>query len=129
METKKLILDYSKWRSGFNGKNKVGEGDTCLLNDEGFMCCLGQFSPQINTSIKLEDMKGWGSPNELNIEIDFLSVPSTDDDGEKIFLDTNLTQQAIGINDDQTTTPQEKINLLKELFLGVGFTIEVINQP
>jgi hypothetical protein len=43
---KKLILDYSKWRCGMDGANSLGDGETALLNDKGFMCCLGMFGKQ-----------------------------------------------------------------------------------
>ncbi len=47
---KKYILDYSTWRCGDDGVNKVGYGTTMLLNKEGYMCCLGQFCIQEGAS-------------------------------------------------------------------------------
>ena len=47
---KKFIIDRSKWRCGGNlsdgGTNLRGEGITYLLNNQGFMCCLGQVAKQ-----------------------------------------------------------------------------------
>ena len=37
-----FIIDKSKWRAGQNSDHQVGEGNTELLNKEGYMCCLGQ---------------------------------------------------------------------------------------
>jgi hypothetical protein len=34
---KVLTLDYQKWRCGLDDLNKLGEGSTALLNDEGYM--------------------------------------------------------------------------------------------
>lgn len=43
----KLTLDLNKWRcGGDNGPYKWGDGETCLLNDNNKMCCLGQFGLQ-----------------------------------------------------------------------------------
>ena len=37
-----VTIDRSKWRCGSDGKSaKRGEGLTQLLNNDGFMCCLG----------------------------------------------------------------------------------------
>jgi hypothetical protein len=47
MERQKFIIDRSKWRSGGTGRNAVGEGGTRLLNEQGFMCCLGQVCLQL----------------------------------------------------------------------------------
>lgn len=46
----KLILDYSKWRCGGNGKYKLGEGEERLLNKEGFMCAEGQWHMQLGAT-------------------------------------------------------------------------------
>lgn len=34
---KTLILDYNTWRCGGDGINKLGEGNTSLLNNQGFL--------------------------------------------------------------------------------------------
>ena len=128
----KLILDYNTWRCGSEGVNKVGEGSTLLLNNQGFLCCLGQFSPQLNDKIKMIDMEGLGEPHDLAVEIDLLVTL----DEDNIFYgldnyaqDTEITERAIGINDEVLTTPLEKIVLLKELFAKADCEIEVINLP
>lgn len=36
-----LTIDRSKWRTGKENFGSTGEGDTELLNEDGFMCCLG----------------------------------------------------------------------------------------
>lgn len=43
---KTLFLDIHKWRSGGLGKNRLGPEVTALLNEQGGMCCLGQFALQ-----------------------------------------------------------------------------------
>lgn len=135
---KKLILDYSKWRCGKDSeyyiddatKRALGKGSTLLLNNSGFMCCLGQFSLQLNNSLTEQDILSKATPSDLNKEIPILSVfcafasspiPS--------YFNSELSQKAIRINDDIDTTIDQKITELKELFATVGYEIEVVNQP
>lgn len=120
----KLILDYSKWRCGGTGINRLGKGETALANEEGFYCCLGLFSPQLNSQITLEDMISMGEPSDINKHIPHLNKVS-----EVFRANTELSKDAIYINDGELTTPEEKIQLLKELFLKQGLEIEVINNP
>ena len=120
---KTLILDYSKWRCGRNGKNKLGKGETFLCNKSGYMCCLGQFSPQLNIKVKKEDLKFLAIPSDLSKEIPFLTSFY-----HFTHRDSDLSRQAININDDTKTTPEEKIKLLRELFKEYGLIIRVINR-
>lgn len=127
---KKLILDYSKWRCGDNGENKLGDGNTALLNDKGFMCCLGQFGLQLKPDLKEDDILGKGEPQDAKIEIPLLSYMESDGyDGSCYYQSTKLTDKAIKINDATDTTPVEKIYLLSKLFLQYECEIEVINLP
>ena len=119
METnKKLILDYSKWRCGEGSEYSVGEGGTALLNEEGYMCCLGQFGKQMGMND--EEMLNKGEPIECNTHT---QVP--------LFINDNYSfvADAISINDDELTTPERKIELLKERLDIEGIELEVINKP
>ena len=49
-ESKTYTVDCRTWRAGGDGNNKVGEGLTRLLNQLGFMCCLGQCALQEGVS-------------------------------------------------------------------------------
>lgn len=123
MENKTLILDYSTWRCGNDGEQRLGEGATCLLNNEGYMCCLGQFTPQLNPDMDKALMADKFYPQFLHTEIPYIT--------ELIkghYCDTTLARKAAGIN-DSNTTPEEKIEKLQELFTKEGFTIQVINKP
>jgi hypothetical protein len=54
-----LVLDESIWRCGDDAKdpNKSrGTGYTKLLNEEGYMCCLGQFSLQLSPELRKVDI-------------------------------------------------------------------------
>ena len=136
----KLILDYSKWRCGGgecrseNVENILGEGPTQLLNKQGFMCCLGQFSTQLEPSVTPLQLFEEGQPSGLEVLIPILNYINdsggSDYEGQwETFRDTDLTNDAISINDDILTTPLEKIDLLKKLFAKAHCEIEVINLP
>jgi len=128
---KELILDYKKWRCGGDndGINALGLGDTCLLNDEGFMCCLGQFSKQINEDLRNNNILGIGEPEDIAIHIHDLNFVDNDAEAENNgYSNTNLTYLAININDNEDTTPQEKIVFLTNLFKEHDYEIKVINN-
>jgi len=40
---KPLIIDRKTHRAGLLSKNARGEGETRLLNEQGYMCCLGSW--------------------------------------------------------------------------------------
>lgn len=122
---KQLILDYSKWRCGGIKiyKNSLGEGLTRLENNEGFQCCLGQFSLQLNNTIKNQDIINLGGPRFINKKIPLLSIKLKGD-----YKNTMLAYKAININDSTVTTPAQKIKELRKLFLTKGYTIKVINK-
>lgn len=113
---KKLILDYSKWRCGGEGINSLGQGDTQLLNIYGDMCCLGQFGLQLG--LPEDEMYEVEEPCECKTGIDLF----VDDSG--VFV-----MRAISINDDEETTPEEKIKEIEVLLKEKGIELEVINKP
>ncbi len=127
---KTLVLDYAKWRAGghdYNGENPnvVGSGGIALLNKEGFMCCLGQFSPQLNPEVTEEDMLGNNNPCHLK-----KSIPLLNEYRHTVFQsDTELARTAMQINDDNTLDTETRISKIKELFATVDYEVEVINLP
>lgn len=122
-----LILDYSTWRCGGpQGDNVLGKGDTFLRNKEGFMCCLGQFSLQVKPELTVDKISEIGEPFSLREEIPGLGW--YDDDIDE-WANTQLSDDAMAINDSTQTTPEHKIELLKDLFATEGYEITVINKP
>lgn len=119
-----LILDYNTWRCGAEGPNKLGEGTTALLNDEGYMCCLGQFSKQLNPEVEDRIILGHGVPSNIDIEIQGLTFSNQ----VGMIINTALTTEAININDNPESTPREKIERLTALFYRHGYSITVINK-
>lgn len=115
----KLILDYSTWRCGGDGPNKLGTGIVALLNGDGCMCCLGQWSRQLDVTD--DELMDKGEPSELDT-----LIPLFVEDGKR---NTGLAIEAIGINDDSETTPEYKIIELTRLLATEGILLEVINKP
>jgi hypothetical protein len=117
---KNLKLDYTKWRCGGDGKSKLGEGRVCLLNPDGYMCCLGQFNQQAGK--RLEDLEGFDVlPYGVKVKelTDLVNHTGLSD----------LAAQAVEINDRTATTARQKAAELQELFLKHGHTIELVNFP
>lgn len=137
----KLILDYSTWRCGDKGDHTLGDGDTALRNDQGFMCCLGQWSIQCGANV--DELIGRGEPSEIETPIHLFVIEQTHTDydfdpvtGEEVLTaipdgktNTVLAIEAMSINDNSTTTPEEKIIALTELLANAGVVLEVINKP
>jgi len=115
---KTLILDEATWRCGQDScsKNSRGYSETCLENDKGFLCCLGQFSRQIDK--KIGDMVDLFEPCEINAVVSLL----TKKEGCSI-VNTKLSKSAMEINDDETTTVEEKVKKLKTIFKRRGVSI------
>ena len=121
---KTLILDYSKWRCGDDSKYKLGNGDTMMENSEGFQCCLGQFSLQLNSGLASKDIMDIASPSSLLVVIPDLVNKGAGD----WFTNSSLAEDAMVINDATYDTARDKIKLLKDLFDDYGYGIKVINQ-
>lgn len=127
---KELVLDYSKWRCGENGKvgvNALGKGNTYLRNEQGFECCLGQFIKQL-ANVEDKDITGYGSPSGL---------PLTEEDAPLLLTENMIgtcsnsvfSCKAISINDTSLTTIEEKIKELTELCNDYEYELKVINKP
>lgn len=110
-----FILYKSKWICGTpdendNPNNYMGEGDTMLLNNEGYYCCLGMFCEQMGVKLEEdEDEGGYYEPRNLDMRIPAL----TSSDGIR---NSKLSNKAIEINDNEATTVEQKIKQLKSLF-------------
>jgi hypothetical protein len=124
---KKLILDYSKWRCGGWEQNKLGLGPTMMRNSEGFECCLGQFSVQLDP--KSEAFLNAGSPRGVvnNMKSNGISYDAS------LLYDSNGTTafsvEAMGVNDNPYTSPEQKIERLTDMLKKEGYELEVINKP
>lgn len=120
-----LILDYSTWRCGGNEpNNQLGKEETSMYNKEGFSCCLGQFTPQLNPEILITEIANIGTPLGVFIKTKKV-IPFLVENNQN----SDLSVTAMLINDNEYTSPQQKIDALTSLFKSSGHTIKVINQP
>ena len=124
------ILDYSTWRCGGDVDGHLGEGQTALLNEEGYMCCLGQFALQIE-GVEEKNILNEGEPGELGKQYDpvFVKKEEVEYDDEYEYSNTELADELIKINDAHETTPRYKINEIKKALKKQGHELEVINTP
>lgn len=117
------VLDVAKWRCGGTGPNQLGRGDTSMLNEKGYMCCLGQFAK--NRGITDKQLLNFGTPEAVSKTIrnryDTLFI---DKDGDN----TELAEGFIRINDNFDTTPQHKIERINTRLIEYGHTLKVINE-
>jgi hypothetical protein len=123
----KLTLDYSKWRCGKDGDKSMGKGYTNLENDEGFQCCLGQFALQLGANE--EYIRNYGTPAAIRQHIPLLNKPDDYRFFSFSFKNTDFSKDAMVINDNENTTPEQKIELLTALCLANDIELEVINLP
>ena len=129
MEIKQTFtIDCNTWRCGDNGKYKLGEGNTALLNKKGYMCCLGQVALQLD--VHEADLLGKGEPDQLDIDIELLTIRYNGDEEElSIIANSELSSDAMRINDSTESTVSQKMKELKELFNDNGYGLEFINIP
>jgi hypothetical protein len=116
-----LILDYEQWKCGLDDPHNLGKGPTVLLNNEKYMCCLGQFSLQLGASE--DEIRNCGSPAETRLK-NWLT--SSFEGGIE---NTRFSKKAMKINDKTETTPKEKIRLLTELCKKESIELVVLNEP
>ncbi len=112
---KTLVLDYKKWRCGYcinDGITSHGSGFIELLNEEGYMCCLGQFSLQ--SGLSKNKIKCKNTPADLSCEIDGLNYKKFNS-RDKDYSDTSLSKKCISINDNMHTISQKVIDLIEVL--------------
>ena len=125
-DKKKITIDRATWRCGYKSlvpTNKNGIGETVLCNDQGFKCCLG-FACQQLTGVSDETLLYKPSPEHLRMEIPgFTSLQ-----GAARPLDTQLSDDAIDINDSERTTREQKEIALTERFAQDGFTLEFTGE-
>jgi hypothetical protein len=128
-----LILDFQTWRAGGgiafeSHENKIGEGRTELCNTEGFMCCLGQWALQ--SGFDRGQVMGNDEPADLsNEQGEVFKKFSSYNENKGTYYNTKLSADCMTINDDRTTTYQEKIRLLTERLAKEDIKLTVINLP
>ena len=119
-----FTVDRSKWRCGGStnevSPNKVGKGVTMLKNPQGYKCCLGFCAEQLG--IDIPDFAA--EPQELECEDENCLIRFEDGCIEN----SDLSEDAMSINDAEDTTPQEKEIKLIELFKGYDQEIQFVGE-
>lgn len=131
---KKLTIERAKWANP-----SLAHGNSCLINHEGAMCCLG--FAILACGVPAADLRGAGTPEDIeSIQHD----PMSDETGVDLFLNwvpdyayeddeaagiqwkqyvstnTELTRRAIEINDSCTMTLAEREEALASWFAEYG---------
>jgi hypothetical protein len=103
-----------------------------MLNEQGFMCCLGQVALQCG--LKREDIFKRNEPRDTKIMCNYLT--SLVEREDSIVLENSaLAVLAMNINDDQMFSHKEREQKLKELFsennIDLQFvgTFDAIREP
>ena len=127
---KKFTINRSKWRTGTEGSNKTGIGDTFLLNNEGFMCCLGFYSIQAGFGVTdcLNEPYARNIVRKRKDKADSfkkLEMLVHELDGE--YYHSAFATEAMGINDNKTIPEQKEIEI-KELFAKEGVEVEFYGE-
>lgn len=130
---KTLVLDLNNWRCGQESENSYGYGQTELENHQGFMCCLGQFSKQIEPKICVI---GVGEPEDVFYNCENILVTKTttddyiadDDTNDSKYSNTRFSEKCIQINDSISTNVTQKIKQLTQQCKTIGYTLRVRND-
>lgn len=127
MKVKEYTLDVSVWRCGGYGPHAMGEGRVLMLNEEGYMCCLGQFALQ--SGVDETKLLGQHSPSSVS--------HSLDEPYDHLFVctneiygwtdDTPLSSQLMKVNDDEKTTPSEKVSHLRRILSKHNIKLNVVD--
>lgn len=111
----KFIIDKSKWRAGNISGNGIGKGPTRLLNEDGFMCCLGQIELQLG--LTFDQILDKGKPHMVKIENILTKRKKTT---LPEYSDSLLSKNAMSINDNSNLTTEQRITELTNLFSQHG---------
>lgn len=113
----RFIIDRATWRNA-----KHGTGTVSLKNEEGYKCCLGFICEQSG----ITDICNRINPESLS-QKDTKKVPFLVM-GVKIGRHTDLSNEAMTINDSYFCSNEEREEKLKVLFAKYGIIIEFTGQ-
>lgn len=120
-------LDVSNWRCGDFGLHALGKGPTKMLNSEGFMCCLGQFSCQSLDNPAV--LQGEGTPSAVARQIgELYNSHFVKPDNDYEYLSTDLARNLWKVNDDKLTSPAKKVEQIRTLLAQEGHDLVVVDE-
>ena len=114
-----LIINRAKWRTGGDPISiafSTGKGSTALLNNHGYMCCLGFRCHQMG--IPKKELLYRTTPGSIATNWDIPDL--LDSRGNN----TQFTNKAVGINDDNRLTSEEREKSITKHFATIGVTVE-----
>lgn len=117
----KFTVDRSKWRFG-GGKHFDTKGETQLLNNRGYMCCLGFCMKQLGLDDNLIRDKA-APANVMLKHNDFVSCGPYG-----TIKNSSLSMEAMRINDNDNISGPERERRLIELFSEHGHEIEFVGE-
>lgn len=127
LKGKIYTLNVAKWRcGGYSEENQLGQGFTEMVNKQGYSCCLGQFASR---KVPKKNLLEMSTPADVAHSAGTLydtAFVSADPYGH--YSSTSLACTLMEINDDQETTPEEKITEIRKLLKTCGFQLRVINR-
>lgn len=117
-----LIIDRSKWRFGGPDLDRMF-GKTRLLNDEGYMCCLGFYCLQVG-NMTSEDILGVPAPGNIGSYEGISKLVDSDNSNSL------LTEAAIDINDDwdKGLSNEVREEKLRYLFSSYEVDVKFVNE-
>jgi hypothetical protein len=132
---KQLVIDRSKWRTGGDideKEHQTGEGETRLINAQGYMCCLGFYLKDVaklNKKILIEQATpkwfiGLKEIYDNNDDVRLLVTKLNDDH----YVNSDFCQLAMHINDNVNLPSDEREEQLKTIFLEKGIEVSFINE-
>lgn len=116
----KITIDRSRLRCGGSKSAARGIGPTELLNEQGFMCCLGQIG--LAMGVSREALRGAARPSDITSEVadpadfELLRYLSSGPGRSRELNNTDLADSAMFINDDESIGDAQRESELVELF-------------
>lgn len=107
---KEFTIDADIWRCGGYGRLRLGKGKTLLLNEQGSMCCLGQICEQ--SGIGKGALIGEDFPQHLS-DSQHPKIPFLVHQEGAL---TDLSREAMRVNDKQELSLRTRVQMLRELF-------------
>ncbi len=116
-----LTIDRRRWRTGQEGEAMTGEGITVLLNDRGYMCCLGFLA--LAMGAKEEQIYDVSEPDRIAMDLPLLqkSVGVSK-------CNSDFAASAIQINDKIEIDATEREDKIEKLFAKNGINVTFIND-
>lgn len=115
-QLKEFTVIRSQW---VNGSNSEERGDPCLMNEQGYLCCLG-FACR-NMGVNDRQLLNNSTPEDvLKEESKITTIGSWNINR---IVDNSVTDDAIRINDDEVSSQKKKELDLTILFKNNGVDI------